>query len=308
MKSNADTADDDVVWAGPHVVCLLDLVGQQTKLAGWEDLSRSGLTSETVVALKHTVGTVLGFKDMFQNYFQVTARSYIPADWIESLPQDIRAAYTRLKDCPLNTQQFGDTFLFYSRIPNSQGDVSMGASFQLLLACCWAMIVSLASKVPFRGAISVGAGIEIAEATIYGPVLADAHHIEQHVAGQPRIVVSQKSVRFFRGNTGFSENSHVDAFMKNMAARCRSLLCHDTDGQVIVDFLGQGVLDVLNGAKPDLVSGVEKAYRFARSEAARFRQAGDDKLSARYTALVEYMKSRLPIWGLKHLAEASDVT
>ncbi len=301
------SAVDDDAWVGHHVVCLIDLMGQQSKLAQWATIpSGSQPTSEFVKGLKQTVGTILGFQNMFEDYFCEVAKPSVLQAWVDSLPEDKRQIYQRYKYCHLSTQQFGDTFVFYSPVPNANGDVSMVAPFRILLACCWAMIVSLAAKVPFRGAVCVGVGMELAEHNFYGPALAEVHRLESEVAGYPRIIVSAEAARFAQGNAGFSEDATIEAFMEELAATCRSLLCHDVDDQVIVDFLGRGMFEVQGGAQPDIIAAIEKAYRFVRSEALRFQHSGDKKHAPRYAMLQEYMKSRLPIWGLSHLLEGGN--
>jgi len=296
------SAPDDEFNLVNHVVCFLDLVGQQTKLGGWERLPESNPTPDFIKALKQTVGTVMAFREMFQLYFDEAAKSIVPFGIVDSFPWQERQLIQRAQDCRLKTQQFGDTFVFYSPIPNSDGDVSMGAPFQLLFASCWAMVMSLAGKVPFRGAVSVGTGVELAENVFYGPALWDAYRHEREVAGYPRVVISPEAMRFFKGNAGFSESPPIDRYMKQMAVVCRSMLCMDTDGQLILDFLGRGVLDIVGAPRPDLTEAIEKAYSFVRSESQRFR-ACDENLALRYAWLQKYMEARLHLWGLQHLAK-----
>ena len=163
------------------------------------------------------------------------------------------------------------------------------------------MIVSLAGKVPSRGAVSIGTGMELETGSFYGPALAEAHRLESKVADYPRIVVSAETAEFAKGGGGFSSHGAIETIMNSLAATCRSLLCVDTDGQVIVDYLGEGMHSVLDGATPDMIQAIEAAYPFVCAEAVRFAEAKDAKHAERYAALRGYVESRLPIWGLEHL-------
>lgn len=295
----------DDAWVGHYVLCFIDILGQQAGLARWAELPDDLKPSpDFIEAMKKTVGSVLVFRDIFQSLFDTFSKSTIPQALIDALPAEKQALYTRYRHCILTTQQFGDTFVFYAPIPNASGDVSMVAPFRMLVACCGAMIASLAGQVPIRGAVSVGVGTEIATQTLYGPVLAAAHHVESRVADYPRIVISQSAISFFKGNAGFSDDSQIDVLMKSLAAVCRSLLCRDQDGQVIVDYLGQGMRDLQGGVTPETLDAIEKAYRFVRSEATRFQDEGCEKLEVRYTKVLNYFHARLPIWGLGRLREA----
>jgi len=122
--------------------------------------------------------------------------------------------------------------------------------------------------------------------------------------------LSDRAVRFAEGNAGFSEDATVELFMKDLMKHCRSFLCRDLDGRVIIDFMGEGIHTIQNGTQQEMLEAVEKAYRFVHSECTRLRQDSDDehdkKLAVRYSRLEKYMQARLPLWGLAHLLEAGD--
>ena len=95
---------DDLI-ACRHVLCILDILGQKDKLAGWEQLPTdkdqyAGFTK----ALKGTVGTVLTFKKQFVDYFHQVEKSTIP-NLIAALPPETQVLYQRYQDCKLSTQR-----------------------------------------------------------------------------------------------------------------------------------------------------------------------------------------------------------
>ncbi|MHC4066258.1 MAG: hypothetical protein ACYSUI_17415, partial [Planctomycetota bacterium] len=156
-----------------HAVCLIDVLGQKDNLAGWGDLPADGqLSQKHVQALKNTVGVVLDFQEHFESYFREVGQCAMP-DLLAALPPDKQELYWRITECALGIQQFTDTFVFYAPLRTAHGDVSVAPVYRMLGACCLAMQLSLAARTPVRGAITIGAGMELGERNFYGPALAE---------------------------------------------------------------------------------------------------------------------------------------
>ncbi len=288
---------DDDYFLGYHVVCLIDVLGQKQKLAQWAELPDDRqVTPDFIKALKDTIGTVLTFRDQFIQFFEQLGQCTMP-DKLTALPSEKQKQYHRFKECRVKVERFSDTFVFSSPIPNTHGDASITPLYRILAACCMAMFWSLAAKTPVRGAISIGTGAELEDESFYGPGLAEAHYLESEVAGYPRVVVSNSVRQFLADGQVYSSDREVAEIMKQIAGTCRSFICQDVDGCWIVDFLDKELRDLLG---PDLKGGdtVRMAYEFVRSEALRFRNAGNSKLAVRYYLLQQYIESRLPIWGI----------
>lgn len=179
-----------------YVMCLIDILGQKKHLQRWAMLPSDGKPSdEFVEALKRTVGTVLSFREMFEGFFSRFGRPPQQAAMLDRLPLTQQEQFMRIRESrPLPTQQFSDTFVFYAPLTNSHGDVSGATFFQMLTAAASAVLYGLATKAPIRGAITVGAGMEISAGNFYGPALAEAHSLESEVAEYPRVVLSEEAV------------------------------------------------------------------------------------------------------------------
>jgi len=303
---NNNPSDFTDFQVGDYAVCLIDILGQKAKLEEWDKLPKSDKpTKELIGILKKTVGVVLDFKDMFKKFFEVFEQAGMPALQLASLPEDMQQYYTRYKDCKLDVQQFSDTFVFYAPLVNSHRDWTPLPLFRMLVASASAMLCSLAAGVPVRGAITIGQGTELAPQNFYGPALAKAHFIEKETAKHPRIVVSKEAVKYISSPGGFSDNNHIEQVMLDIATLTHSLTCTDTDGNKIVDFMGQGMKEILDSSAIQFAEAIEKAYNFVGDEALRFRQKGDEKHADRYLLLQKYMEARLAIWDLSHLKGAS---
>ena len=288
------TTNEDVKSFGNHVVCLIDVLGQKQKLAAWATMPADGVATPAFIhGVNQTAGTVLEFRDRFRAIFDELEKCAIP-EKIARLPKDGQEKFKRVSECKILVERFSDTFVFSSQLANAHGDASTSPLHSMLVACCQAMIASLAAKVPVRGAITLGMGGVLTDGSFYGPALAEAHAIESEIAGHPRVVVSPTVLEFLDADV-FSSDQVVRLGMKAVADICRRMICPDIDGCLIVDFIGEQVHKTV----PALAEPVRMAYEFVRNESERYRVARDSKLATRYFLLREYLKSRLGLWSLK---------
>lgn len=284
-----------------YVVCVIDLLGQTEKLSGWKELPSDGkATRQFITAIKQTCGTILWFKEHFHAYFLDTQQHASAAPFWNQLDAGQQAKFERFKTCSLSTQQFSDTFVFYSPIVTTHKDCSPLPIYQMLIACTWATILSLAARIPLRGGMCIGTGLEFETNNFYGPALATAHHLESKVAEYPRIVVSEEIIQFISQGSVYSDDANINSMMQSIADLCRSFICIDTDQRSIVDTFGKSVRD-LSSDSPDenLHGAVTSAYQFTCDELQNFLQSGNSKLMGRYTLLKRYIEARLPLWNVK---------
>lgn len=290
------TEEEQTTFFGYHVVCLIDVLGQKQRLADWPRLPQGGQPrDEFVKAIKQTAGTVLSFREHFIEFFEVTSKCTMP-ERLAALSKDQQEWYRKVKQRRVRVERFSDTFVFSSLILNPHGFVSVIPVYDVLLSCCMAMLVSLAAKVPVRGAVAVGTGAELEDGSFYGPPLAEAHYLEAEVAGYPRVVVSPTVLEFIAPGVIYSSDRLIGSLMSALAGTCRGLITQDVDGLPIVDFLGKRTRELLASDDALYTTAVRNAYEFVRSEAARFRKDGDSKLALRYHLLEKYIEPRLPFW------------
>ena len=278
-----------------HVVCLIDLLGQKAKLAGWGELPLDApFLPQQVEAVRETIGVLLRFRKRFETYFGQVKQCAMPAR-LAALPPDKQEQYWRSKKRGPSTQQFSDTFVFYAPLRTVHGDLSLIPLHRILGACCMAMLESLATRTPVRGAITIGAGTELDERTFYGPGLAQAHHLESTVAKYPRVVVATEVKRFLEQVQANEQGISLVQGSRELAIACEALLCEDTDSWSIVDFMGEGVRRLLH-ASQQMSRWVQMANDFVCSEDKRFGDEGNTKLQERYARLRRHIESRLPLW------------
>jgi hypothetical protein len=278
-----------------YVVCVIDVLGQQSRLAQWRELPLNGLLDAKLIsALKNTLGIVLGFKDIFERYFKEVSQCTMP-DRIAALSEEQQALYKRYRDCTLKTQQFSDTFVFYAPLQNVFGDLSVIQVHEILGACSMAMLISLAARIPVRGGMSIGVGTEIEDHGFYGPALAEAHYLESKKAKYPRIVLSSRVPQLLRTIEANAAKGVIERMMSGMAKECLNMIAMDSDGVWIVDYMGTGMKKYLPLIQ-ELNRAVFCAHAFVCSEADRFRAEENDLLATCYERLRSYIESRLELW------------
>ena len=87
----------------------------------------------------------------------------------------------------------------------------------------------------------------------------------------------------------------IETISLKLAESCRSFICADADGKLVIDFLGHATRQM---SEAPIVDMVKPLYEFVRGEHEKFSQLQDKKLTARYKRLLDYVVSRLPIWGV----------
>jgi len=300
-NSSEEIGGHTINWdavVGHHVVCLIDVLGIQDQFCNWVQVDME--RPETLSPVVNSVFPVCHFQNMFNQFFQDCQQGRGPAFRESELPEHEIAAFLQCTEYMLGTQWFSDTFVFYAPTSSSGGDLSTVPVFYFLIACCLAMLDSLASGHPVRGALCVGEGVELSKHNFFGPAFAQAYHIESECAGYPRVVVSPETLAFVKDVQHRVPTDTTTLRMKGIAGLCDKLVTQDTDGHAIVDYMGEGISEYVteNADREQLVAIIKAGYEFAQHESRRFRDKGNALLAGRYQLLCGYMESRLPLWGI----------
>ena len=291
-----------------YVVCIVDLLNQSERLQKWPALPRDGRsTPELVEAVDETADTVRDFRELFEGFFEGYGKRKMTDEELGQLAPEKRREFLRIRErireADLKTRQFSDTFVFYAPDVNSHGDQTGDVLDRMVGAAAFGLLTGLAEGNPSRGAITVDDGTEIEgtenePSNFYGPAMARAHEMESKIAEYPRVVLTREAVEFANRKGGFSGDTEVERLLVAVHRSQSSLLCTDADGMTIVDFMGEIFQSIVSTMAPEYAGLGSRAYDFARSEAARFEQEGNVKLSGRYHQLLHYMRPRLSIWGI----------
>ena len=131
---------------------------------------------------------------------------------------------------------------------------------------------------------------------VYGAALERAYTLESSLAEYPRILVGAEFQSYLRWVSVQTPRTDFGRIALTTAQRCQRFLYQDTDGRLMLDFLGDAFREsVGDRIEPHVV---REAYEFVRRQSLETRQKGDHVLASRYFRLLRYFDERLGSWKL----------
>lgn len=276
-----------------YAVSFIDLLGQKAAMAGERLLPEFADQQqyETFLArVRQSVGSVYALYQHADSMLrEMHARSNSPLR--ESLTPEQKVEWDRIQAPTVRSQRWSDGLMAFSSIASPDSPCPTIGIFDLLALSGALCLIGLASKRPVRGGIDLAWGVQLRPGELHGPAVACAYHLESEVAGYPRIVVSaglNDYLHYCRAANGSPEHLMLSSF----ANRSLGMLTTDTDGVVVVDYLGRGFRDAVSESQhPTLYAS---ARAFVRDQFQAHTDSGDEKLAGRYSSLVRYFEARSP--------------
>lgn len=289
MSGTGET--DHVFNVAPYVVAVVDILGQGSQLARWGK-PPPRRTPETLDAIKKSVGTVLGFAKLFDAFrtgldeVRLQSTSLFPASMKRLVEGSLRP--------PVLSQQFGDTFVFFSCLDVEATTRTPCGIESIFGACCAAAVSGLSLGQPIRGGIAVGNGVLLPGGRFYGHPMAVAHHLESKVASWPRVLVDQSVLEFLQAE-GWSGDTRLNAALRDQARHATRFLVED-DRCTFVDFAGEAARSLYpsSEAASNEFSGM---IRHCNAQLRAVADASDAKLLDRYERLLAYLKANESRWS-----------
>jgi len=282
---------------GYHLVAFLDVLGQRERFKQLQLPKTAQQEAAVAEVLRQTAGFVLKLRKTFSDQF-ATFESGLPV-LKKHAPEPVCPAFVG----------FSDSFVTSVPLHYEGGPMTAIATvFSALSAAAVVMITALTSKHPLRGGIDVGLATEISPGEIYGTALERAYVLECKEAGYPRIVIGDELWNYLHAvRASFSVQPNPESKVATaIIDRMLLLVSIDGDGKRILDYLGP-VLSELQTSKNEFADGMIKPlYDFVITERQRVKEIGDKKLVARYDLLLNYVESRLHLWGVKVKPSAQD--
>jgi len=277
------------------MILYLDVLGQGHKLRGLTGIpTTEEEKAQFVSVLKTTLGVVLTLRDSFRRFFDEYSRE---SGWVSQLPEAQRAKMRQLRKAEVSYSGFSDSIIV--AVPLSNHDehcASLNGIYSALVAACGLPLFAMAAGQPLRGGVDVGVGTRLNTGEIYGAGLERAYSLESSLADYPRIVVGRELIRYLKWVSAQEPKTDFGRLAILTAERCQRLICQDTDGWPILDFLGAGLREaVANNVDP---KAVEQAYEFAKRQYAGACEKGDQKLMSRYFRLLRYFDARRASSGI----------
>ncbi|MBU2009702.1 MAG: hypothetical protein KJ624_07710 [Chloroflexi bacterium] len=282
---------------GYYFVAFIDIVGQRDRLKQLVSLPKNDAERKAVAGiLSETSAYVKDLRGQFDTLFEMAAK---PTGLLDGLKPEQRAWAEQRKRTTLWRRGFSDSY--FMTVPcwheQSWGAHTL-AIYGSLFSICGMFIWALAKRKPFRGAVEVGLGTEIAKEEVYGPVNVRVFELEKN-AGCPRIIIGKGLLDHLDDLEKRCSDSLEGRHTKHSIQDCRNLVTTDYTDTLILDPMGEGVKAVPGAVAPEMV---ERAYRFVVSEEQSFGKSGkepDEKLHRYYGDLRKYCESRLGLWNLR---------
>jgi hypothetical protein len=167
-----------------YIVGYFDLLGQSEKLSEYP-LVPTQNTDEFKRWIKSTFGLVSLFKKAF-------------SDFLKSTKQNRSSFYQQqnLSIDKISLKAFSDSIIVYSPILDDPKRIVQVDVYTIIQLAGLIYLLLLSQKIPIRGAIEIGVGMEMEEIGFYGSAISKAYCLESKYANFPRIVVGQDLISY----------------------------------------------------------------------------------------------------------------
>lgn len=187
------------------------------------------------------------------------------------------------------------------------GHFPLRGVYNLVGAAAAAMLIQLSlgaddpdDTLPLRGGIDLALGTLLQpENFLYSPALTRAYDLESTKAVYARTVAGQRLIEFLNSHVEAEGSSPEIEFQRALATHIRNMFFQDDlDRAVVLDFLGDSMRKTLGRDRERAQQLASRAWIYVQRAYEQKAAAGDDYVADKYAWLVEYMKPRLPAWGV----------
>lgn len=280
-----------------YLVIFLDVLGQREILREIKSLPTNNQEQETFIRkIQETLGRVIKVRDAFRMFFE-GSKSYVPNT--DLVPSELRKEFISSQKSNAYFYGFSDTIIIAVPLM-SNGDencTAVNGVFLALFATCGMGISALADGIVLRAGLDVGVAAEIQDKEIYGPALERAYYLESQMAEYPRFIVGDELIKYLLWVEGQECKTRYGKVAKGVAKFCREMIVRDTDGRLMIDFLGKRFKE--SDDNPIDINIVTSVRDFVKSQYNKYLDKDNQKLASRYYRLMRYIESRQELWGIE---------
>ncbi len=279
-----------------YLVIFFDLLGQREALRKITGIPVSGTEKDQFLELvRKSVGRVLMLRRAFKSYFDGMT-SHVPNT--DLVAPEHRQEFIESQKANCHYYGLSDAIVIAVPLMNENENCTpINGIFSALTATCGIALLALSLKVPARAGIDVGVGVQIDDREVYGPALERAVRIEAELAEYPRLVVGRELLAYLNCVENQKPQTRLGEIAAHMAKQCRKLMIQDTDGRIILDYLGNNIREVFeNKLEKEIVLN---AWNYINEQHKKHIEEDNDKLSSRYFRMIRYFRSRLDSWGIE---------
>lgn len=282
------------ITARYYCVALLDILNQRQALSRWQDLPSDGTLNEEFKSLMVlSLSQVWAVRKHARGLIDTFTKAAISEKDLADVPDKTRTLLREWTKSELEVQSFSDTTVWFAPMKKVAGEFATKDIYGMLAGIAGVYLWSLANGIALRGAIEVGAGVDLFKGEIYGPCLSVVHHLESQEAGCPRVLIGPGLLRFLDQIVSNGPDKSPLSYEQATKIREQLIAIDEVDGRPVLDYLGKFTHDMIGRDHAQLA---DKACKFVLGEASRFREKGDTKLAPRYHQVLTYFKSRQELW------------
>lgn len=289
---------DRYKW-GEYVVASMDVLGQKCQFDRIKFFAIDSIPQETLddVASK-TVRPVEFVRNRLEELFLSSSKT---VNQIITVPDRDKAEYNQARrTTPIRFQFYSDSILASVALRVTRYQLNdLFAVYDMLASVGGTLLMTLATNASFRAAIELGAGTDLENGDLYGPIRAEAYELEEKKADYPRIVIGD---RFFEYLKSFSEGypripcrtERELQGSKDMATQCLKMIAADpNDGLRIFDYLGREFLEKTESNCQREICNEARVY--VEKELLDHSDSGSDRVAEKFSKLRCYFDSRIPV-------------
>ncbi len=279
--------------AGFHIVALVDLLGQQVKMAQFQGIPK---TSREKKAFSRLMRATFGIVGRFRERVALLNRALPKA---HAVPEMIREKLTakqirlvaRSLEPAIGYQFFTDLALLKINLSGQRGYRPLISLYGLLRQLGLLMLTQLAEGVLLRGAVEAGICAELDGTDLYGQAVGRAYALESRVADYPRIVVGDHVVNYVKSFAERRLTEDEKAIGEAYMELINTCLREEDDGTVTLSYL--------DPAFRRSYFGQENDFRYVAKSACRALQRqidahmpGDEQQIERLARVEEYFRTQ----------------
>jgi hypothetical protein len=289
-----DTRGKDLLFQH-YLVVFVDILGQRRSLREIKELPTNDTEKDGFIKkIQATIGKVNVVRKAFRSVFDA-AESHTPDTNL--VPPEHREEFIASQKSEVYFYGFSDSIIIaVPLMSNDENCMAINGVFSAFVATSGISLISLAQQIILRGGLDVGIATQIEEKELYGPALERAYFLESNLAEYPRFVIGKELLAYLHWVETQQCNTRLGKVARSMAKFCREMIVQDTDGQAMLDFMGERVRQATgNSIDAEMV---RSARDFAEAQYKGYFNDENNKLSSRYFRLLRYINSRTKRWGV----------
>lgn len=277
-----------------HVAAYIDLLKQSHLFEEVDKLiEKEASNSEIEIKLAEGIRRVKKLRDVFNSFLGSYTKHNL--EKYSNLTKTERDLMQRMLKTDIKRQVFSDTIVYYSSLFENPKLIPITSIQCLFVAISGIFTFFLSDSDVFRAGIDIGLGSSncFEREELYGPALCHAYNLESKKAQYPRIVIGERLLNYIIQESQIEGHDKEIDYRRDTAESCRKMLCKDSDGLPILDYLGESVkFQVGREGAAILKEAIPNASLFIDNEYERFLKENNEKLAKRYLMLKNYFKNR----------------